>query len=124
MKPELVTRLFAEKRRRGMTMTELVNSIVENALKKLEPEILPDVHGGENDPWPNQLHVRDVGWVSWWRHPEPSRRSRQPDNTRGNVSDVIRPEIGERWARKINRNTSARCHVASGFSGPPAPLST
>jgi hypothetical protein len=38
IKPELVKRLYAEKKRREVTMTELVNAIVENALKNLEEE--------------------------------------------------------------------------------------
>ncbi len=44
IKAELVKRLYAEKKRRGMAMTELVNSIIENALKHLEQESVPAMH--------------------------------------------------------------------------------
>jgi hypothetical protein len=44
IKAELVKRLYAEKKRRGMAMTELINSIVENALKHLEQESVPEVY--------------------------------------------------------------------------------
>lgn len=44
IKAELVKRLYAEKQRRGMAMTDLVNSVIENALKNLEREMVPAMH--------------------------------------------------------------------------------
>jgi hypothetical protein len=44
IKAELVKWLDAEKQRRGMAMTELVNSMIENALKPLAQESIPAMH--------------------------------------------------------------------------------
>ena len=44
IRDDLVKRLYAEKKRCGMTMTKLIHMIVENALKDREQEILPEVH--------------------------------------------------------------------------------
>jgi len=44
IRDDLVKRLYAEKKRCGMTMTKLIHMSVENALKDREQEILPEVH--------------------------------------------------------------------------------